>query len=66
MSAVLTLTAIMTLLAPLNPAQTPRLDEARAMPIGLREYTQFTAYLEYNWDKKQFNCLDKIWTNESH
>ena len=31
-----------------------------------RRYAIVTMKKQYNWDRKQFGCLDRIWENESH
>lgn len=35
-------------------------------PQGNRVFAQFYINTKYGWGVKQFKCLDKIWTQESH
>tara|TARA_R110000868_G_scaffold74293_5_gene214772 strand:+ start:4263 stop:4607 length:345 start_codon:yes stop_codon:yes gene_type:complete len=57
----------MTLVAPLDPLINPPVDQARAdVPITYQEFAAQTGRVLYGWNDYQFECLDFIWTKESH
>lgn len=59
---------LMTLLDPISPVHAPvvSLTKASAEEPDYKSYASNTAWIEYGWNKKQFQCLDNIWTKESH
>ena len=61
-------TALMTLLAPIYPAYAPvfRLSKAQAETPDYKSYARTASKLEYQWNEQMFECLDSIWTKESH
>ena len=66
--AVSYFTALITLVAPLTPVRNPPLEPAQAQVIEMdyKAYASAMGKEEYNWGTKQFECLDYIWTKESH
>lgn len=61
------LTALMTFVAPIDPLINPPVDSARAdVPITYQEFAAQTGKVLYGWNDYQFECLDFIWTKESH
>lgn len=61
------LTALMTFVAPLDPLINPPVDSANAdTPITYQEFAAQTGKVLYGWNDYQFECLDFIWTKESH
>jgi len=59
---------LMTLVAPISPVHAPMLSpsNAQASEPDYKSYARNTAWLDYQWGEKQFQCLDSIWTKESH
>lgn len=66
------MTAVMSLLAPLNPGHTPTLERATAepvkqatQPIEPRFFAKVLAQEEYGWDATEYRCLSRLWGKES-
>lgn len=59
---------LMTLVAPISPVHAPMLSVtlAEADDIDYKGYARNAAYLQYGWDKKEFQCINSIWTKESN
>ena len=60
-------TVLMTLLAPIYPAQSPvfRLNQAEAEDVDFKSYARAAMKIQYNWDGDEFKCLGKLWGKES-
>jgi hypothetical protein len=67
-SVVALLSALMTFTSPFAPIKAPSLDgiSAEADEPDYHEYAAQMAWQFYGWNEYQFNCLDQIWTKESH
>lgn len=40
--------------------------EAARNPLGAKKYAKSYALANYNWGEKQYSCLNKLWSRESH
>lgn len=62
------LTALLTLVAPITPLHQPAMETsaAQAEVLEPKDFAESKALQDYNWGKKQFACVDAIWTKESH
>ena len=58
---------LMTVLAPIYPAQSPvfRLNEAEAESVDYKLYTKALMEMQYNWQTDEWKCLGKLWGKES-
>lgn len=66
--AVVSLTALMTVSAPISAVKAPPFDQLKAFAedMDYQKYAAKLAFDKYGWGAKQFDCLDSIWTHESH
>ena len=66
-TAVFTLTALMTLSAPISTLQNPPLEpqKAEAQPLHLKAFARMQSYSMYNWGKQETKCLNQLWGKES-
>lgn len=66
--AVLLISALMTVLAPVSTVKSPSLDGVAAVAEepDFPAFAAQTAKKDYGWNDYQFNCLDQLWTKESH
>jgi hypothetical protein len=44
----------------------PKIDMAQALALHPKKYAQIVSWQKYHWGKKEFQCLNEIWTHESH
>lgn len=64
--AVVYLTALFTLTAPLSATTSPTLDPVKVKKLtDPREMARSVAQADYSWGKQQFSCLSKLWGKES-
>lgn len=65
--AVIYFSVLMTVLAPIYPAQSPvfRLNTAEAESVNVKSFTKEYMLLNYKWESEEFKCLGKLWGKES-
>ena len=44
----------------------PRVEMAQAYALHPKQYALMVSRIKYHWNKKEFQCLNEIWTHESH
>lgn len=64
---ILYFSALLTVIAPLAPVNSPTLTRvsASAEPLQLKDYAETIALEEYRWDGIQIKCLNILWGKES-
>lgn len=66
-TAVISLSALMTLCAPIPTLQNPSLtlQSAEAKPLDLKAFARIQSHSVYGWGKQEVICLNRLWGKES-